>query len=90
MSIVLVEAIEVESVEDEKSVPADEKSLETAVLGLNASTCCVCADALANWSEILGELVVLTPADATPEAAPPVAADAIPPEDTVFPVLPVD
>ena len=41
--IVLVETTEVE-----KSVPADERSLETAVLGLNANTCCVCADALAN------------------------------------------
>ena len=43
VSIVLVE-----TVEDEKSVPADGWSLETAVLGLNANTCCVCADALAN------------------------------------------
>ena len=48
-------------VSTEKSVPADAKSLETAVLGLNANTCCVCADELANWSEILGELLVLIP-----------------------------
>jgi hypothetical protein len=50
----------------EKLDPPPILLFETVVVGLIDKTCCVCCEALANWSDMLGELEILIPPPVLP------------------------